>query len=109
MSAGLHFIVFDFWEGIPVRKRDKVLETFMPGGKVKAWPAKFSKQLVILRELVKDFAPATEYKEPDLNDIIAERYEDYCLVRRLFVDLGFMERREGVYRLLPEENWLLLP
>ena len=86
-------------------KKEKVLQTFMPGGQVKAWPAKLSKQLVILEELTRDFALGISYEEKEVNDIIANRYEDYCLVRRMFVDLGFMRRENGVYQLLPEQNW----
>ena len=40
-----------------------------------------------------------------VNDMIAKRYEDYCLVRRMFVDLGFMRRENGIYQLLLEQNW----
>lgn len=85
--------------------RDKVLQTFMPAGRVKSWPAKLSKQLILLEELVQDFEPGVAYPEEEVNTRVKERYEDYCLVRRMFVDFGFMRRDEGVYRVQPETHW----
>ncbi len=87
------------------KKREKVLQTFMPNGQVKTWPAKLSKQLVVLEALMQDFEPGVAYSEAEVNVRIAERYEDYCLVRRMFVDLGFMRRDGGVYWVEPEAKW----
>lgn len=87
-----------------MEKRAKVLQIFMAEGKVKSWPAKLSKQLVILEELARDFELGVSYEEKQVNAIIANRYEDFCLVRRMLVDLDFMRRENNVYQLLPEES-----
>lgn len=85
------------------KKKEKALQTFMSEGKVKSWPAKLSKQIFLLEELVRDFELGVSYEEKEVNTIIANRYEDYCLVRRMFVDLGFMRRENNTYQLLPED------
>lgn len=88
-----------------MEKKKKVLQTFLSEGKVKTWPAKLSKQLIILEELTNGFEPGICYEEKEVNAIIADRYEDYCLARRMFVECGFMRREHGIYQLLPEQNW----
>ncbi len=85
--------------------QERVLQTFMPQGRVKAWPAKLSKQLVLLEALIHDFEQGVAYSEVEVNARIAERYEDYCLVRRMFVVFGFMRRKDGTYWVQPESNW----
>lgn len=86
-------------------KRERVLRGFFSAGKLRSWPAKQSKQLIVLAELIRDFQPEVAYQEKEVNSIILQRYDDFCLIRRSFVDLGFMRRADAVYRLNPVHRW----
>lgn len=83
----------------------KVLKAFFCDGRLTAWPVKHSKQLIVLEQLVSDFQPGVCYPEAQVNQLIRQRFEDFCLIRRSFVDLGFMRRESGVYQLNPEHRW----
>ncbi len=80
-------------------------DRYYAGGKLTSWPVKQSRQLLVLEQLIRDFRPGVEYAEVEVNRIISERYDDYCLVRRMFVNHGFMRRENAVYRLNPEYRW----
>lgn len=86
-------------------ERQKVLSSFMADGKVKAMPAQQKKQLYLLEVFAGDFEPGRDYPEREVNEIIKQRYEDYCLIRRDFIIYGYMTRERAVYRLTPREQW----
>jgi len=83
-------VEYDAWEA-------KVLGTFVDGDQITRIPAGYKKRLVILKWLVKYFEEGKEYSEKEVNEIIEQHHEDYCLFRREFVMNGLMERRDGVY------------
>lgn len=83
--------------------REKVLKAFFADGRLVSWPVKRQKQLIALEELLQDFLPGVAYKESEVNQLI--RYEDFCLIRRLFVDLGFMHRVNAIYQVNSPELW----
>lgn len=75
----------------------KVLATFLKQGKLLQFPTRQAKQLVILRYFAQHFQVGEFYKETQVNEIIKERYSDFCTIRRCLVDFGFMARKNGVY------------
>ena len=81
----------------PTDSRLMTLETFMPGGKLNAMPLKQHQIVVILDEIARNFEPERQYKEREVNVILEEINEDYCTLRRLLVDYGYMDRDKGVY------------
>lgn len=81
------------------------LDRYYSEGKLTSWPVKQSRQLLVLEQLIQDFHPGVDYPEAEVNRIISERYPDYCLIRRMFVNHGFMRRSNAVYRLNPEHRW----
>lgn len=94
--------------------RRKILRAFVKDGRVERLPAQQKKRLVVLEALAADFARGREYPESEVNAIIARRHDDYCAVRRGFVDFRIMERNaaagaEPVYRLLDEPEMDALP
>ncbi len=89
----------------PKTEREKVLAAFFEDGKVTSMPVQHKRKLIVLRELLQDVEPGRTYQEKELNQLIAERYQDFCTVRRYWVDLGYMERHDGYYRLLPQSEW----
>jgi ArsR family transcriptional regulator, arsenate/arsenite/antimonite-responsive transcriptional repressor len=86
----------------PTDARQLTLETFMPGGKLSAFPRKHEQMLVILDEVAQRFEPDRQYIERDVNVILGsvlspEVNEDYCTLRRCLVDYGYLRRKNGVY------------
>jgi hypothetical protein len=51
----------------------------------------------ILRWLAADFRPGERYPEPEVNRILARRYQDVANLRRLLVDEERLQRGGGVY------------
>jgi len=88
------------YKGVKPRPKDArllTLETFLPGGKLVALPKKGDQMITILNEVVQRFEPEKRYAERDVNVILEEVNEDYCTIRRLLVDYGYMERSGGIY------------
>lgn len=88
-----------------VNEREKVLKTFFADGRLKSWPVKHQKQLIVLEELLQGFQPGIAYQEAEVNQIIQSRYDDFCLIRRMWVDLGFMRRAHAIYQVNPRHLW----
>ena len=80
--------------------RDKVLETFIRDGKVVKMPAQLKKRLIILSWFAGKFQRQRTYQEDEVSHIIAQHYDDYCLVRRDLIDYQFMRRKNQIYTLL---------
>ena len=78
--------------------RSKVLKSFMPLGYCEVLPAQYKKKLIIYEEIFKQFTPGQVLPEKQVNDIISRVHNDFCLVRREFVEMGWMSRdRKGIY------------
>ena len=84
--------IWKLWAHSPL-----TLETFMPGGKLVAFPHKQEQILAILNEVATKFEPEKKYQEREVNVILEEVNEDYCSVRRWLVDYGYLSRSAGVY------------
>jgi biotin operon repressor len=79
------------------RERTKVLTTFFADGLLTKMPVQKRKRDIVLEQFAARFAPETRYEERDVDDLISTWYADYCLVRRLLVDEGYLQRQAGVY------------
>ncbi len=89
--------------------RRKVLKSFMPQDYCEVMPAQLKKRVIIYAEIFSHFSPGT-YTEKEVNQIITQYHADFCLVRRAFVEMGWMSREKGVYTVLeqpdhPETLW----
>lgn len=78
--------------------REKIIRTFFRGGRLIKLPAQYKKKRVVLEELAKRFEVSRGYDEREVNDLIAECFDDHCTIRRLLVGEGLMERQGGRYR-----------
>jgi predicted transcriptional regulator len=88
------------YKGVKPRPTDQrllTLETFMPGGKLNAFPRKNEQIVVILDEVARKFEPERQYAEREVNGTLEEINEDYCTLRRLLVDYGYLSRTGGIY------------
>jgi DNA-binding transcriptional ArsR family regulator len=76
----------------------KVLKDFLRrDGSLKEIPAQYKKQQVVLRHIVKEFAPGQQYSEKQVNEIIARFHPDTASLRRAMIDTKLMQRANGKY------------
>ena len=77
------------------QEREEIINTFFASItplRLKELPSRLKKKVVVLKEIANLFERDKIYKESKVNDIIAEVYPDYALIRRYLVDLGLINR-----------------
>lgn len=79
------------------RYKQKVIRAFFRQGKLIRLPAQNKKRWIVLEEIAKRFEPGRRYTEPEVNERIAEVYEDYCTIRRECVEERLMTRDGSTY------------
>ena len=77
--------------------RQNVLSTFMLNGKISKMPAQLKKKFILIEEICRAFEVGKPYSEREVNLLIADHYDDFCMVRRFFVAYGLFKRDNGVY------------
>lgn len=80
---------------ITEKERDSVIKTYFDSEnqfKLKSFPSREKKKIIVLGQLMKQFDNKTYYSETQVNDILRENYEDYVTIRRYLIEYGFMER-----------------
>jgi len=80
--------------------KQKVLNTFFKDGRLVTLPAQHKKRKIILEIIAQSFDPDSDIPEREVNELISVIYDDYCTIRRLLVDEGFMSREHSTYRLV---------
>ncbi|MDF2589587.1 MAG: transcriptional regulator [Anaerocolumna sp.] len=60
--------------------------------KLKAFPAKEKKKIIILKKITEQFDKGRRYPEKELNKILKSIFDDYPTIRRYLIEYGFMER-----------------
>jgi hypothetical protein len=76
----------------PTDSRELTLETFMPDGKLTAFPLKQAQLLVILDTVSAQFDAEKQYTERQVNAVLAEITDDFATLRRDLVDYGYLSR-----------------
>ncbi|MBS4054500.1 MAG: metalloregulator ArsR/SmtB family transcription factor [Thermaerobacter sp.] len=79
-------------------ERQKVLDAFFVGGRLKDLPVQRKKKLYALEEILKLFEPERIYTEDEVNEHIKTVFQDYCTIRREFIINGYMRRDKGMYQ-----------
>jgi len=64
-------------------------------GSLKTLPSQRKKLEAILRYVVKSFDTGKRYSEKQVNEILAQYYEDTATLRRELVGFGLMQREGG--------------
>lgn len=77
--------------------RKKVIASFFKLGKLVQIPVQQKKREIVLSEIIKDFKNGVEYTEKEVNDTILRYNDDYCTIRRWFIEDGFMKRKNDKY------------
>lgn len=84
---------------IPEVERKKVLDGYFnkAGTRLIDFPRKLKRKLIILDELIKQFDKKKMYSEQEVNKLLKQFYDDYTLIRRLFVEYNYMGRTKNGY------------
>lgn len=78
--------------------RQKIVSRFLRGDKFYTLPAKRNKLKVVLEYILDRFDQEKSYTEAEVNQIIGVLFDDFCRVRREFIDEKMMTRADGIYR-----------
>ncbi len=76
-------------------EKEKILKHFLDDdGRVKIWPAKRKRRLLVLNYLSEKFDSGVEYTEKEVNLILGDHhtFNDHVLLRRELFDNGFLGR-----------------
>ncbi|WP_440073214.1 DUF2087 domain-containing protein [Streptosporangium sp. OZ121] len=81
----------------PASPEERVLQSFLVEGRLRAIPTKRDKQLVVLDYVVQVFEPGVRYSEKEVNVALRAFHDDYAALRRYLVDEGMLSRENNVY------------
>ncbi len=77
--------------------RQKVLDTFFDGDRLRSIPVQRKKKLIILEKMAESFTAGKIYDEKTVSGIIERFHPDYCTLRRDMVSEGIFTRKDGQY------------
>ena len=84
---------------ITQQEEQKILSTVfasMQPLRLKTFPPKEKKKVVILRTIAKEFEEGIRYSEVQVNEILKDIYPDYVTLRRYLIEYDYLERtRDG--------------
>lgn len=79
--------------------RTRILNQYMPDGRLIAWPSRFKRQYILIEEIARRFEPGVDYTEREVDVMLKAIYPvDHCTLRRYLVELRFVYRQNGIYR-----------
>lgn len=80
---------------ITEKENEEVLKLHFPeglNGSLCNFPKKQKRKLIILKQLTKRFDHQKQYTEKEVNDVLANAYDDYVTLRRYLIEYGFLDR-----------------
>jgi len=77
--------------------KQKVKNTFFKNGRLTKIPVQHKKRWIVLEAIADKFKHGKKYPENEVNRIIKKSFDDYCTIRRYFIDEKVMERKDSVY------------
>ena len=81
---------------ITEKENEDVLKAYFSeelDGKLKDFPRKEKRKLIILRHIAKEFTPGRTYSEKEVNTLLLTFYDDYVTLRRYLIKYGFLDRK----------------
>ncbi|MEU8381433.1 DUF2087 domain-containing protein [Streptosporangium sp. NPDC048865] len=81
----------------PSSPEERVLQSFLVEGRLRAIPSKRDKQLVVLDYVAQVFEPGVRYSEKEVNVALRAFHDDYAALRRYLVDEAMLSRENNVY------------
>lgn len=77
-------------------EKEKIIKTYFDEvGRLKNYPAKEKRKIIVLEQISTQFKKGKLYNEIEVNRILERIYEDYVSLRRALIEYGFMERKNG--------------
>jgi len=77
--------------------KQKVKDTFFKNGRLTKIPVQHKKRWIVLEAIADKFKHGKKYPENEVNRIIKTFFNDYCTIRRYFIDEKVMARKDSVY------------
>jgi hypothetical protein len=74
------------------KEKDKVLAAYFEEERLKSFPSKEKRKIIVLQHLLNYFTPGKIYTEKEVNAVLKSVYDDFATLRRYFIEYGFMER-----------------
>lgn len=75
------------------KEKEKIIKSYIDEtGKLKSYPAREKRKIVVLEAISKNFKKGKSYSEYEINLILTRIYSDHVLLRRALIEYGFMER-----------------
>jgi hypothetical protein len=79
----------------------------LPNGRLKSFPASRKKRRVFCAWFTRMFDASRDYREAEVNEVIARHHHDFETFRREMTGYRMMARtNKGIYRRLPETDWV---
>ncbi|MDT8717115.1 DUF2087 domain-containing protein [Clostridium sp. 19966] len=85
-------------------EQDQIIRTYFDSLeplRLKAFPTKEKRKIVVLRKISALFEPGNKYSEIQVNAILKPIHEDIATIRRYLIEYGFLERTRDC-----KEYWL---
>jgi excisionase family DNA binding protein len=79
-------------------EREKIINRFLVNGRFEVLPVQHKRRRYIMEYILRQFELNRIYTEKEVNEIITPLHDDYCRVRREFIDNKMMQRKDGIYR-----------
>jgi excisionase family DNA binding protein len=88
------------WLGRHSNQRVKPLSDrwFEPSGRLKAMPAQRAKRRAVLERVAELFDLGRAYKEPEVNKLLRDVFDDVAYLRRELIAENLLTRTGGIYR-----------
>ncbi len=77
---------------------ERVIARFMKKGRFETFPVQYKRRKYILEYILRQFELNRIYTEKEVNEVIVRYHDDYCRVRRDFIEEKMMNRKDGKYR-----------
>jgi len=81
-------------------EQERLVLRLFTDGRLAQIPAKRRTRAGALLEVLARFEPGRDYSEPEVNEVLLDVHEDFAYLRRELVNYHYLERSDGVYRVV---------
>lgn len=81
---------------------DKAIRSFFDGDRLRSIPTRRRPRAAVLMHLLLRFERGRDYPEREVNEILRTAHDDISTLRRELVDYRWLQRADGIYRVVDE-------
>jgi len=81
-------------------EQERLVVRLFTDGRLAQIPAKRRTRAGALLEVLTRFEPGRDYSEQEVNEVLLDVHEDFAYLRRELVNYRYLERSDGVYRVV---------